>query len=516
MAVLDTTAAIAGKPDQHAIEGRLFRSRALLKLLRPEEVLAELPEAEIAAIDDADARCTAWMLRGAAIARLDAARGTAQLAALTAEAAKLRVHPALRAEIAYFRALALWSAGELDAAEQHARTAERSGRDVLAVRSTYLRAFVAMARWRYADALALFRAAARAYGHCRERDIDLATSITHQIASLEQSLRSAVEAGSHRSRKLPGAAFGPAIVAPDRLGIGYDDAWLYALDGDAVAAFRKARETDQLAQTLDQTPWRVWTLANQAAIAAAFGEYAGAQSFADAADKLAATVNWDETRDTQRFALLQIAEVRAIVAPATALDALRRYDAVSAPMDRTLVQRDRTVDARMLGWDAFVRGLVLRAQGHHDVASARFAEAAEAFRLAGYLWRRALALIELSATTHEGDQLDCALAIVSEHFPRSFLVRRFGAWAQVRLDPVGASLTPTQREVLRFLLEGYTGPQIASLTARSYNTIRQHVQALHRAFGTHAEHQLVVVCAQRGIGAPSWAPEVTSAHAAIA
>ena len=381
------------------------------------------------------------------------------------------------------------------------------------MRATYLRAFVALARWQYVNALALFQAAGRAYSQCHERDVDLATSITHQLASLEQSLRSATECGSHRNRKLPGAAFGPAIVTPDRLGIGYDDAWLYALDGDDVAAFRKARETDELAHGLNETPWRVWTLANRAAIAAAFGENAGAYSFAEAADELAGTVDWNQTRDTQRFALLQLAEVRAIVAPATALDALRRYDAVSAPMDRTLMQRDRGGDARLLGWDAFVRGLVLRAQGHHDVAAARFAEAVEAFHRAGYLWRHALALFELGTTTQEAGQLDRALAIVSEHFPRSFLARRFGAWAQVRLDPLGASLTPTQREVLRFLLEGYTGPQIASLTGRSYNTVRQHVQALHRAFGTHAEHQLVVTCAQRGIGAPSWAPVATPAHA---
>lgn len=200
---------------------------------------------------------------------------------------------------------------------------------MLAVRAIYLRAFVALARWRYADALALFRSAARSYSQCQDRDVDLATGITHQIASLEQSLRSASEAGSHRNRRLPGSAFGPAIVTPDRLGIGYDDAWLYALDGDDIAAFRMARETDELARALNETPWRVWTLANRAAIAAAFGEHAGAHSFAEAADKLAATVDWNETRDTQRFSLLQIAEVRAIVAPATALDALRRYDAVS-------------------------------------------------------------------------------------------------------------------------------------------------------------------------------------------
>ncbi len=515
-AVLDLTAGAAGVAGERALEARLLRARALLRLQRPEDALAELPEAEVLGIAAADVRCTALMLRGHAFARQDAARGAAALAALADQTGSLRVHPAIRAEIAFFRALAHWSAGELPLAERLAREAERSGLDVLAVRATNLRAFIAMAKWRYADALALFRAAARAYAHCRERDVDLATKIVHQIAALEQTLRSATEPGSHHKRTLPGADFGPAVVAPSRLGIGYDDAWLYALDGDAAAAFRKARETSELANALDARPWRVWALANAAAIAAAFGEHAGALSFAETADGLAAAVDWDATRDNERMALLQLAEVRATVAPATALAALRRYDQVTTPMDRTRVLRDRTGDARLLGWDAFVRGLVLRAEGHHDVAAARFAEAVEAFRASGYLWREAHALIELGATTREAEHLDRALLIVSANFPRSFLSRRFGAWAQVGLDPVGASLTATQRDVLRLLLEGHTGPEIASLTGRAYNTIRTHVQALHRAFGTHSEHQLVVVCAQRGIGAPSWAAGVTTAARASA
>jgi DNA-binding CsgD family transcriptional regulator/tetratricopeptide (TPR) repeat protein len=478
----------------------------LLKLLRPADVLAELHEPDLAAIGDVDARCIGYMLRGAAVARLDSMHGAAELAALSVRAAALRAHSAVQAEISFFRALAHWSANDLDLAEIHVRAAERSGRDVLAVRAMDLRAYVASARWRYAEALDLFRAAAHAYGRCRERDVDLATKIVDQIASLEQTLRSSTEAGSHRARKLPGSAFGPALITPERLRIAYNDAWLHALDGDRGRAFRSAREANDLAQRLESQPWQVWALANRAAIAAAFNEYGAALGFVEAGEELADSVNWNETRDEQRLALLQVAEVRAIVAPTTALHALRRYDQVTTPMDQTRVLRDRHGDARMLGWDLFVRGLVLRAEGHVDVAAARFADAAQAFHMSGYLWRQAHALVELGMTTRETAPLDRALAIVRTNFPRSFLVRRFGAWAQASLDPSGAALTPTQREVLCLLLEGHTGPEIASLTGRSYNTVRQHVQALHRAFGTHAEHQLVVACAKRGIGAPSWVP----------
>jgi DNA-binding CsgD family transcriptional regulator/tetratricopeptide (TPR) repeat protein len=509
-AIVTITSDIAASADERAVGARLFRSRALLKLLRPADVLAELRESYVASIDDVDARCTGYMLRGAAVARLDAARGAAELAELSLRAAALRAHSAIRAEISFFRALAHWSAGELDLAETHARAAERGGRDVLAVRAMDLRAYIASAQWRYAEALELFRAAAHAYGRCRERDVDLATKIADQIASLEQTLRSATEQGTHRGRTLPGAAFGPAVVTPERLRLAYNDAWLHALDGDRDRAFRSAREAGDLSHRLESRPWEVWALANRAAIAAAFNEHGAALSFVEAGEELGLSVNWNQTRDEQRVALLQMAEVRALVAPATALSALRRYDAVTAPMDRTRVLRDRHGDARMLGWDFFVRGLVLRAEGHDDVAAARFTDAAQAFHVSGYLWRQAHALIELGVTTGETVPLDRALVIVRMHFPSSFLARRFGAWAQATIDPIGAALTPAQREVLRLLLEGHTGPEIASLTGRSYNTVRQHVQALHRAFGTHAEHQLVVACAKRGIGAPSWAGDPTA------
>ncbi len=502
--VLELTAASAEVWDERTLPARLLRARSLLKLQRPKDALAELPEREVLALTDADIRSTARMLRGHALARIDASKGAAVLAALAAEIEPLRIATAVRAEITYFRALAHWSTGELDEAAQLACAVEWSAGDVLAVRAMTLRGFIAMSKCSYDGALLLFRASARAYGRCIERDADLAATIAHEIASLEQTLRSATETGSHRKRTFPGEGLEPVVVTPDRLSITYNDAWLYALDGEAPAAFRKAREVTVLAEALDSAPWRVWALGNAAAIAAAFGEHAGALGFVEAAEDLAVSVSWNATRDNQRLALLQLAEVRAAVAPETASDALRRYDTVTAPMDRTRVLRDRSSDSRLLAWDTFVRGLVWRAQGQRDIAATHFSKAAQVFRLSGYLWREAHALIELSMTTREREPLERAFEIVSTNFPRSFLVRRFGAWARASLDPVGSSLTPAQREVLRFLLEGHTGPEIAALTRRSYNTVRTHIQALHRAFGTHSEHQLVVACARRGIGAPSW------------
>jgi DNA-binding CsgD family transcriptional regulator/tetratricopeptide (TPR) repeat protein len=497
------------------LEGRLLRARALLRLQRPADVVDELRAEDLHGIVDVDERTTAWMLHGSAIARLDNERGRTLLADVAAAAVRERAHIALRAEISHYRAMASWSAGALDEAERFATEAERSGRDVLAVRAMQLRGFIAASRQdpdRYATALDLFRAAFRAYGRCRERDVVLASVILAQIASLEQTLRSAAVTGSHRgarARTLPGASFGPAVPSPTRLRLYYHDAWLFALDGADIEAFRMMRAAHELvsAHELVRTPaWEVWARAVRAAIAVVCGEAAGARTFADSAAELASTVDWNATRDDERIAFVHLAEVYAYLGDAAAAErAFVRFNAITAPVDNAQVLFGP--DPRFAGWIAHVRGLLLRARGEFAGAGAAFTSAVEAFRSCRYLWREALSLIELDATPGSGAggaHLDLAVGIIRTHFPHSFVARRVRGWAQVALDPVLSTLTPAERDVLRHLLEGRSKSQIAEDTGRSYNTVRTQVGALHRKVGTSSEHQLVAECARRGVGPPSW------------
>ena len=497
--------------DTAPIEAWLLRARALLRLHRPAEVAAELAPV-LPAIADVDHRTTAAMLHGAAVARLAPAHGAAVLAAIAETARRDRAHSAVQAEISHFRALAHWSADELDAAEHFACDAHQNGRDVLAVRAMQLRAFIAAAApgsAQYADALSLFRDAARAYARCRERDTDLATVIVQQIASLEQTLRSAQVRGTHRTsrgaRALPGSPFAPITSSPAFLRLCYDDGWLFALDGDGATALAKMREAEDAAQT---PAWRVWARAASAAIAAFFGETAAARTYADSATKLAQTIDWNETRDDERVAFIHLAEVYAGLGDARAASAaLARFDGIVRPMDATRILRDRDRDPRFSGWYAHVLGLVRRGEGDAAGAAASLGAAAEAFRSCGYLWREAVSLIELDALPGPGASgvhLDRAAALIREHFPESFLARRLGPWARAAVDPLVAMLTPAEREVLRHVLEGRSQREIAEVSGRAYNTVRTQVQALHRKMGTSSDLQIVIACARRGIGAPSW------------
>jgi hypothetical protein len=120
----------------------------------------------------------------------------------------------IRAEIAYYRALAHWVRREYPEADRLAAAVEAAHADVLSVRATQLRAFVASAMAQFSQALALFRRAHFAYASCRGRDIDLATQILLQIASLEMTLRSAAVPGTHAKpggRTIAGTTWGPAV-----------------------------------------------------------------------------------------------------------------------------------------------------------------------------------------------------------------------------------------------------------------------------------------------------------------
>ena len=115
-----------------------------------------------------------------------------------------------------------------------------------------------------------------------------------------------------------------------------------------------------------------------------------------------------------------------------------------------------------------------------------------------------LALFALDSASADSAQLDAARAIVSEHFPRSFLARRVGFSALP--DPVVGGLTPAQRDVLALLLEGLDAREIATRTGRAYNTVRVHIDRLREAFKASSIHALVVDCHRRGIVLPARPP----------
>ncbi len=481
----------------------LVLARGLLRLQRSSEavtLLAPLLETFTAVEDD----CTARMLHGYAIALSDDAnRGLELLADADAAASSKRAGRDIKAEIAYYRAVAHWLKHEYREASRFADVAERAKADVVSVRAMELRGFIALANARFREALDLFQRARRAYAQCRGRDIGLATQILFQIGFLEMNLRSADIPGSHAApsgRTIPGSFFGPAMATSMKMLLLTADAWLFAHDGNKSTAFRKVHDAIRIAPT---PAWRVRALAACAAVFNAFGEPGSACLLIEDAAEIVASIDWNTTIDEERVGLLQLAEVAASVKPAVAAGFLSRYDGVTSKMDPTRLLRDRDADPRLAAWDAFVRGLVARAAGEQERAGEWFRSAARQFEACGFLWRAALALIELDATPTDSRgeaPLERAAVIVRDNFPKSFLAGRLGSWARAYVDPVAGKLTTAQRDILRRMLEGKSVGAIAVETNRAHGTVRKHIEHIHEAFGTHSYSELFAECLRRGIG----------------
>jgi DNA-binding CsgD family transcriptional regulator/tetratricopeptide (TPR) repeat protein len=477
------------------VESTLLQARSLYRLARYAETVALL-EPVLCEFAPGDEMCTARMLVGASLARSGSVDDGLEILEATAAAADAqRVHRAIRSEIAHARALAHYRRREHERAECLALLAEAANADIISVRATQLRGFIALTQQRFAEALALFNQTLDSYWRCRQRDAALAEMTVYEIAALELMLRSRHVRGTHavvdRRRVRDRWDAMPDIPSVARLQTLVFDAWLFAHDGDRDTAFRKMRRAEEMAS---ETAWRVWALAGRAAVAAAFGELGSAREHAALAAELSQSVQWATTTGEERVALLLLAETLTVTEPDVATAVLRTYDGIDGDMNP---EHAFISDPRFGALEAYVRGLVARANG--DIADAKhlLTSAAQRFQACGHVWRAALAWFEAASTLPLGNEDRAARAMVAEHFPKSFLARRVGVDAMS--DPVIAGLTPSQREVLALLLDGLNAREIASHTGRAYNTVRVHIDRLREAFHASSIHALVVDCHRRGI-----------------
>ena len=337
--------------------------------------------------------------------------------------------------------------------ERLARITETANVDVLSVRGTQLRGFVAMAQGRFADALGLFESARRAYGRCREHDTNSQWSSCNR--SVPSNKRSAAIRFRHTlcsswthdpTRRVglePRAAGASALRRRRRL---------FALDGDAARATRKRAKPTlgahrRMARARPLVPRR-----DRGGIRGA----AAAQTFAVEARALASRVDWGPAFDDQRFALLLLAEVFSSFDPAGASEILAAFDAIESPLAVTRVLYRGGADPRQIrGWNAFVRanGRAV-SEGNSRRPPPLYAAALDAFRSCGYRWREVATLAALAdlppAVRVDGvaAPLDEAVALVTQHFPKAFLARRFAGWTRVYVDARTRTLSPAQREVI--------------------------------------------------------------------
>lgn len=161
LTILDGAAAIVDDREQR--EAILLRACALLRLRRAGEALSLLGPV-LGTFRGADEVSTARMLHGEGVARVqNVDRGLKLLCELYADSDALSAHRAIRGEIAYKLAFVHWMKREHRETLRYALVAEAAQADIISVRAAFLRGFVAAARERYAEALALFNSALQKY-----------------------------------------------------------------------------------------------------------------------------------------------------------------------------------------------------------------------------------------------------------------------------------------------------------------------------------------------------------------
>jgi DNA-binding CsgD family transcriptional regulator len=284
------------------------------------------------------------------------------------------------------------------------------------------------------------------------------------------------------------------------------EAWQCAHDGNRAVAFRLGRRASELAPN---GYWYVWVTATRAALAKAFGNTDAAREYAAEAAESASMLDWDRAVGDETMALLVLTEVLADLDPPRATEMFSRYEHLATTYDPLLVFYD---DPRLVAYISYTRGLVRRVNGELRQARHDLLKAYNLYNDLGCLWRATLCLIELDATRvpdepHSDFYLETAALIIREHFPRSFLVRRLGRWLRAYDDPIVANLSPSKREVLRHLLEGYVPKDIARLKCLAEGTVRNHICEIEAAFDVHSIQELLVACYRRGLGVAAWSDE---------
>lgn len=499
LAALDGLPIPSAGPDR--AEFVFLRARAMLRVERPEDAL-ELLEATADTLDGADAEATSLMLLGAAHARVhDSKCGLALLDEAAAAAHRGSAHPAIAAEIDYYRALTM-RPHNLDLAESYARKAMQACAGVVSARAAALLGWLAKDRLQYRAAYDAFTLAKWMLIEASSGlDVHLATGVELELVIAELEIRDATFVGGHASRfeadRFPQFLRENAAPLQRFLMLRYD-AWAFALDGDATRAVSRIWDAERFAREASPA-WVVYAYAERAGITRAIGEVVSADQFARHALELSKAIDWAATKNAERYALRSVAEQIVGVDPEAAIGVFEKYRAIAGGLDSLIVP-----SLREKAEDEYVEGLIVRARGENRRAAELFRSAYRAFHELGLLWSSVLTLIELDRTpyspgSHEAWALETAALITQKHFPHSFLVPMLGPWARIFEDDIGETLPNYLRETLRGLVRGESPKEIALRTDRAYSTIRGYVDELRDRFQVKSTRALIAEVVRRKI-----------------
>ncbi len=267
--------------------------------------------------------------------------------------------------------------------------------------------------------------------------------------------------------------------------------WRQAIEGDAISGIHALRASLRYAPN---NGWRAMSHLDCARIATAVDNHVFAEVEMREATGTLEQVVWDDNVTEERFALLGVAEALASKNLVAAQRFLSRY----ANLRPLRADFHLAHDERAIAMFEQVAGTLAYAEGQSNAAISSWSRAHEIFERYGYIWRAGVIAQSLYAATNEPRWLR-GVQRLRQSYPRSWMAGKSEP-KQARIDdPIYSKLTPTQRRVLALFARGLSGPEVAKEMGVVPNTIYQHANAIHRAFGVHTTTQAVSEARNRGL-----------------
>ena len=270
-------------------------------------------------------------------------------------------------------------------------------------------------------------------------------------------------------------------------------AWCQALSGDELSCLRYLRH----AQHINAGPiWRAILFLDRAYFASIIGDQHWAANEFAAAEEVIEGVSWDETTGEERIALLLLAELATVHAPARARFYIARFNDLGKL--RTNIQHF-AFDDRLRAMAAYATGIVSLASGDIGAAEEPLRSAWGLFDRIGYDVRAGLASLALYRATDKARWLHLA-EDKFERYPRSWLVRHFPKLAMNKgsaASPV--ALSRMQNAVTRLICDGLSTESIARQLAIRPNTVLNHLKIVYKKLGVNSRGALVAEAIKRRI-----------------
>lgn len=463
------------------LDAYLLQARALYRLQRYHDALALLKSHSDLCVGDDDA--VAWLTQCAVLLKLVGSEQELEHCIAQASLLLRRASTPARSEAALNLALVHWMRDDPASCEQSLSMADGSAEPNHAATALAIRALLASSRRAYDEQAKFLKDSLTNSLRAPLPDVGFIANSLHALAALcrEIYVPDAVTLVTNAAKTLPWTG----EVALNHFQTLRCLAWSYALQGEYITAIRFLNKAQALTNDRHR---RMLALLDRAWIGDISGERHTAGAALSDADEIIRGADWYAAAGEESAALLVAAELFASRNTRRAREILALFADVRGNISASY---SFAHDDRLRALYDYATALVLFADSAVS-SSRRHAKAAyETFSVIGYRWRAARCALLLYRGGAGSSWLDKARKTVKP-YPRSFVAEDLRICVKTEAEvAVGVEMTPRRQQIVKMLCDGLSVEKIAQELKSRPNTVRVHIQRLHRDLGVHNRIELV-------------------------